>query len=38
MALKGIGLNYLWPQALALVVLFGATLFVASRLFRQSLD
>ncbi len=38
MALKGIGLAYLWPQALALVVLFGTTLFVASRLFRQSLD
>jgi len=38
MALKGIGLAYLWPQTLALVVLFGATLFVASRLFRQSLD
>jgi len=38
MALKGSGLAYVWPQALALVALFGATLFVASRLFRRSLD
>src|SRR5262245_21577985 len=38
MALKGIGLTALWPQALALIVLFGVTLVVAARLFRQSLD
>jgi ABC-2 type transport system permease protein len=38
MFLKGIGFEDLWPQALALVVLLGATLFVATRLFRQSLD
>jgi len=38
MALKGIGLAAVWPQALALIVLFGVTLVVASRLFRQSLD
>jgi ABC-2 type transport system permease protein len=36
--LKGIGLPELWPQALALVVLLGATLVIATRLFKQSLD
>jgi ABC-2 type transport system permease protein len=38
MALKGAGLGAVWPQALALVVLFGTTLVVSARLFRQSLD
>ncbi len=38
MALKGIGLAELWPQALALAVLLVVTLIVASRLFRQRLD
>jgi ABC-2 type transport system permease protein len=36
--LKGTGLPDLWPQALAMVVLFVALLFIATRLFRQSLD
>ena len=36
--LKGIGLPDLWPQALAMAVLFIALLFIATRLFRQSLD
>ena len=36
--LKGTGLADLWPQALAMVVLFVALLFLATRLFRQSLD
>lgn len=36
--LKGIGLGDLWPQALALVVLLGTTLVIATRLFRQRLD
>ncbi len=38
MALKGIGLADLWPQALALVVLLVASLLVATVLFRQSLE
>ncbi len=38
MALKGIGLADLWPQALALTVFLGVTLLVAARLFRQRLD
>ena len=38
MALKGIGLDYLWPQALMLVILFAATLLIAARLFKRSLD
>ena len=37
-SLKGIGLTDLWMQALPLTVLLGATLFIASRLFRQQLD
>ena len=36
--LKGTGLPDLWPQALAMAVLFVALLFIATRLFRQSLD
>lgn len=36
--LKGTGLSDLWPQALAMAVLFIALLFIATRLFRQSLD
>ena len=36
--LKGIGLPDLWPQALAMAVLFVGLLFLATRLFRQSLD
>jgi ABC-2 type transport system permease protein len=38
MALKGIGLAELWPQALALVVLLAVTLVVATRMFRQRLN
>jgi hypothetical protein len=38
MFLKGVGLDALWPQALALVVLLGLSLVLASRLFSQSLD
>ncbi|HNP71016.1 MAG TPA: ABC transporter permease [Kouleothrix sp.] len=38
MALKGAGIASLWREALALLALFGATLLVAARLFRQSLD
>jgi len=37
-ALKGIGINELWGQALALVILFSTLLLVATRLFRQRLD
>lgn len=38
MALKGVGLQEVGGQALALVVLLGATLLVATRLFRPNLD
>jgi ABC-2 type transport system permease protein len=35
---KGIGLQDLWVQALALLVSLGVILLVATRLFRQRLD
>lgn len=38
MALKGIGFDALWPQTLALLALLVTTLWVSTRLFRQSLD
>jgi ABC-2 type transport system permease protein len=36
--IKGVGLNDLWPQTLALIVLTGVILFVGARFFRQRLD
>jgi len=38
LALKGIGFEDLWLQTLALVILLGTTLFIATRLFRERLD
>jgi ABC-2 type transport system permease protein len=35
---KGVGLEALWPQTLALIVMIGVILFLGARLFRQRLD
>jgi len=35
---KGVGLEALWPEVLALVVMIGMILFIGSRAFRQRLD
>jgi ABC-2 type transport system permease protein len=35
---KGVGLNDLWPQTLALLILTGLILFIGARFFRQRLD